>query len=151
MTGLPGTRWGDDYYAAVINGAQAAVRSRTRWIGPDGMTCVAVASVPISAGRTRGVPSRLTAAGRPVNASLDASLRPKLHKQLPGAKARRRHVVVLLDQAGDDTSKEVPMFVPPPRSITTATQRLLDQHPGLDDEVWLRDAELRLHRLIGDV
>jgi hypothetical protein len=85
------------------------------------------------------------------------TLRKKLSGQLLAAKNAGLRVAILIDQTSRPNSKQSTMGGAPAASIAKITQRILNERPGVVDQVWLRpairlrfDQGPKLHLLIAD-
>jgi len=133
----------EDYYNEVTETAEAAAKSGRMSAGGDGFITVQVypadppEAVLIPFTDTTGNPFL----GTQLEAGLTAPLTKKLNGQLKNAKDAGWPVALLLDQIPRPGSVNKTIWLASAYTIAQVVQRLLNQHPGIVDQVWLRPAE----------
>lgn len=93
--------------------------------------------------------------GTQIEAGLTTVLTRKLTGQLTRAKHAGYKTALLLDQTPRPGVQSMTIRIASPAGIASIVQRILNQHPGVVDQVWLQSAETvphfvapRLHLLI---
>lgn len=133
----------EDYYNEVIGTAETAAKSGQMSAGSDGFITVQVH--PANAPEVALIPFTDTTGnpflGTQLEAGLTRPLTKKLTGQLKNAKDAGWPVALLLDQIPRPGSGNRTIWLASAYTIAQVVQRLLDQHPGIVDQVWLRPAQ----------
>jgi hypothetical protein len=133
----------EDYYNKVIETAEAAEKNGEMSVGGDGFITVQV--YPADPPESVLIPFTNTTGnlflGTQLEAGLTRPLTKKLTGQLRNAKDAGWPVALLLDQIPRPGSGNRTIWVASTYTIAQVVQRLLNQHPGIVDQVWLRPAE----------
>jgi hypothetical protein len=79
--------------------------------------------------------------GAQIGDGLTEPLTKKLTRQLKRAKEAGWSVALLLDQMRRQGSQNRTIWLSSAYTIAQVTQRLLNEHPGIVDQVWLRPAQ----------
>jgi hypothetical protein len=133
----------EDYCNEVTETAETAAKSGQMSAGSDGFITVQVypadppEAVLIPFTDTTGNPFL----GTQLEAGLTRPLTKKLTGQLKNAKDAGWPVALLLDQIPRPGSANKTIWLASAYTIAQVVQRLLNQHPGIVDQVWLRPAE----------
>jgi len=148
-----------DYYCAVVALAKDAVRTGDASLEDGATFAFSFPSEPPVVhlqADTDTSPDGSIWLGDQIEAGL-TTLRKKLSGQLLTAKAAGLRVAILIDQTSRPNSKQSSMGGTPAASIAKVTQRILNEHPGVVDQVWLRpairlrfDQGPKVHLLIAD-
>lgn len=132
----------DDYYASVVQLAEQAGTTNSPAWGDDGMA---------SAQPFPGMPSAAHLApftdttgsallGTQLEAGLKTPLAKKLTGQLKDAKDKGWPTILVLDQLPRPGSNSRTVWIASPAGIATVVQRIMNDHRGVVDQVWLRQA-----------
>jgi hypothetical protein len=131
------------YYEQVIETATSAARSGEMQGGGDEF--IAVQVFPADPPTVLLAPFTDTTGsvflGTQVEAGLQSALTKKLTHQLKRAKDAGWPVALLLDQVPRPGSQNRTVKIATAYTIAQVTQRLLNDHPGVVDQVWLRPAQ----------
>jgi hypothetical protein len=133
----------EDYYNEVTATAEAAAKSEEISVGTDGFITVQVypadppEAVLIPVTDTTGTPFL----GTQLEAGLTAPLTKKLTGQLKNAKDAGWPVALLLDQIPRPGSGNRTIWLASSYTIARVVQRLLNHHPDIVDQEWLRPAQ----------
>lgn len=132
----------EDYYNEVIEIAETAAKAEDMSAGSDGFITVRIypadppEAVLMPFTDTTGNPFL----GTQLEAGLTKPLTKKLTGQLKNAKDAGWPVALLLDQIPRPDSGNRTIWLASAYTIAQVVQRLLNQHPGIVDHVWLRPA-----------
>jgi hypothetical protein len=133
----------EDYYNEVTATAETAAKSGEMSAGTDGFITVQVfpadppEAILIPFTDTTGNPFL----GTQLEAGLIGPLTKKLTGQLKNAKDAGWPVALLLDQIPRPGSGNRTIWLTSAYTIAKVVQRLLNQHPGIVEQVWLRPAQ----------
>jgi len=143
----------DDYYSNVVQLAeQAAMTGSPAW-GDDGMA--SAQPFPGSPPTAHLAPFTDTTGsaflGTQLEAGLKAPLTKKLTGQLKDAKDKGWPTALVLDQLPRPNSKSRTVWIASPEGVATVVQRILNNHPGVVDQVWLRQAPVTQSDVVSKV
>lgn len=133
----------ENYYDEVVRTAETAAGTGQMAVGHDGFITVQVydADQP----EVSLIPFTDTTGnaflGTQIEAGLAGPLAKKLEGQLKRAKDAGYPVALLLDQIPRPGSGNKTIWLASAYTIAQVTQRALNQHPGIVDQVWLRPAQ----------
>ena len=144
------------YYASALKLARSAARlgPGTYPLGTDAFT-VAIVGAPTGENATDPIATISSFTGDGGHPGLSGQLlramggawTHKLEAQLPPAKAVGCAIILLLDVIPAPDQQVPPHFLAFPATVAEAIQPLLDQHPGIVDEIWLREANRTFARV----
>ena len=133
----------EEYYNVVVETAEAAALTGEIHDGSDGFIYAQV--FPADPPVVQLAPFLDTTGsaflGTQIEAGLTAALIKKLTHQLKRAKDAGWPVALLLDQLPRPGSQNRTIWLSSAYTIAQITQRLLNQYPGIVDQVWLRPAQ----------
>jgi hypothetical protein len=136
------------YYDAVLDTARRAIEAGEDQWWDDGCTSVQLSVADQdSAVRFIMVLSDTPDIAEQLAHTLKETIGSKANGQLRAAKEAGFPVLLLLDQVTPVETKMPANFLAAPATVSTVVRAILDDHPGIVDEVWMRDRLEALHRL----
>lgn len=151
--GEPGEAdWGADYYKRIIEAAEGLAQqgAGASELVADGTDIEVLMEPEAGAPRVQLLKwlAKTPDIAQSVTDELTRPVTKKLTGQLARAKSAGYPVALLLDLVAPVDTKLWRQFMAGPESVREAVQPLLGQYPGVVDQVWLRDPDLHLHRLL---
>lgn len=133
----------ENYYDEVVRTAETAAKTRQMAVADDGFITAQVydADPP----EVIVIPFTDTTGNAFLGAQIEAGLAGPLTKKLEGQPKRAKDagypVALLLDQIPRPGSGNKTIWLASAYTIAQVSQRVLNQHPGIVDQVWLRPAQ----------
>jgi hypothetical protein len=130
-----------DYYDHVVKVAEEAAKKKSFVGSDDGFTTAAPMAGPPVANLVPFSDTETSAwLGDQVEAGIKTTLKSKLTGQLARAKEKGYPVAILIDQIPWPGMQST-VWIVSPVCIARVVQGILNSHPGVVDQVWLRPAQ----------
>jgi hypothetical protein len=146
----------NDYYQAALDLAQASAAQGAGSYGrADGVTMAVVSHPAADEGVRSAVVSSISDGRSTLSERLHRAMQHawthKLSQQLPPAKAAGYPVLLLADAIPAPDQRAPSPFPATLYTVAQALQPLLDAHPGVIDQVWLRERAGSYHLVLAEL